>query len=112
MDVSGTLIAIDGDGLSGFDPMDGLEAWYDFENVTGNAVPDRNDKFHCYPITVRRFTCRPFWGWHCDSTTGRSNDRARLQINNATGIDVMVFWTGSAWFRSFIHKGSGVHFPG
>ena len=107
----GTLIAIDGDGPIEFDPMDGLEAWYDFENVTSNAVPDRNDK---YPATLYNGAAVSpvgrFGAGISIPTTGPGNDRARLQINNATGIDVDGVWTGSLGLRSFILKGSGVHF--
>ena len=102
----GTLIAIDGDGLSGFDPMDGLEAWYDFENVTSNAVPDRNDK---YPATLYNGAAISpvgrFGAGIAIPTTGPGNDRARLQINNATGIDVDGVWTGSTWFKKLYPQG-------
>ena len=96
----GTLIAIDGDGLSGFDPMDGLEAWYDFENVTGNAVPDRNSK---YPGTLYYGAAVSPFGKYGKGiaipTTGPRNDEARLQVNNVLGIDVDETWTGTAWFK-------------
>ena len=110
----GTLIAIDGDGLSGFDPMDGLEAWYDFENVTGNAVPDRNDK---YPATLHNGAAISPVGCRLELALrfpllAQVMTELVFKLTMLQVLMLMVFGLAQLGLRSFIHKASGVHFSG